>query len=431
MSLMATYPKWRSAAGAAALLVAVATAGFFTWEQPVRREAQATRRALALGKYDVARGATERWLRLRPRSADAHYYRAKVAIAQGRSRDIYEGLKQAEALGCPEERLAVLRALLDAQHGRLARARAVLATAFAASSGPDPMLDEALARVYLDAYDFPHAGAVLDRWAKDAPDDPRPPLWHANVHLRRDAEPEVLIADYREVLRRDPNSAEARLGLAEQLERAQQNSAAADAYTALLALRPDDPGGHLGAGRNALALGDEASALHHLDRALELDPESAAGHLERAKLDLRHGDAGAALAHLDRAIARSPSDPAAHYQRSLALKRLARDDEASREQDTFNRLQRDRRQLEDLQERLGETPGDVSLQARVARWMFEHAYDDEAVKWCGKILTDRPGHPETCVLLADYYSRHGQPEKAAAVRRLATPGPARAAAPQK
>ena len=400
-------------------VAALATFALEAWARPARRAASATRRALAGGRYAEARGAVERWLRLRPGSAEAQYYRAKIGIAQGRARDIHEGMKEAEARGYPREKLAVLRALLDAQHGRVGQARPVLAEAFAAARAPDPMLDEALARVYIETYDFAHAGAVLARWAAEAPHDPRPPLWHAKVHLRRNAEPDVVAADYREALRRDPNSAEARLGLAEQLERSQHHREAAEAYDALLALRPDDPAGHLGAGRNALALGDEAAACRHLDRALELDPGSAPAHVERAKLDLRHGDAASALAHLDSAIAGAPSDPAAHYQKSLALKRLGREDGAAREHQVFAQLQRDRRQLEELQDRLGDSPDDANLQAQVASWMFEHHYEQEALNWCQKILTDSPGHPATCLLLAVYHDHRGDTAQADHYRRLA------------
>jgi len=423
----ATPRRWPWVIAVFTLAALLAVAGYEAWERPARRAAQATRQALAAGRYADADRSLARWLELRPRSAEAQYFRAKAGIAQGRARDIYEGLKEAEALGYPEESLAVLRALIDAQHGRIAQALPVLAKAFAATpaSAPDLMLDEALARVCVETYDFSHAGAVLARWAADAPSDPRPPLWHAKVHIRRNAEPEIIVADYREALKRDPNSHDARLGLAEQLERAQQNQEAAVAYSAALAVQPDDPAVNLGAGRNALALGDETTALRHLDRALELDPDRGEAHLERAKLALRRGDPKAALSHLDRAVARIPSDPGVHYQRSLALKRLGRDEEAAREQESFTRLQRDRRQLDDLQEQLGETPNDAALQAQVARWMFDHSFEDEALRWCHKILIDKPAHAETCLLLADYYARRGETDQADAYRRLAAQGPPR------
>lgn len=409
--------RWRVVIGLAVGLLGAAS--YEVWDRPARRAAEDARTALAAGRYDQARIAVERWLALRPRSGEAQYLRAKVGIAQGRSQDIHEGMKAAQASGYPEKKLALLRALLDAQHGRLAQARPVLAEAFATANVPDLMLDEALARVYLETYDFGHAGAVLDRWAKDAPGDVRPPLWHASVHRRRNVDHALILDDYREALRRSPDNPDALLGRAEELEQLLRNDEAAEAYRALLSLRPNNPAGQLGAGRNALALGNESEALVHLDRAIELAPENAAAQLEHAKLDLRRGDAATALIHIDQAIARTPADATAHYQRSLVLKHLGREGEAVDEQQTVKRLKHERGQLDDLLEKLAKSPDNVTLQVRVAQWMFQHAYDDEAVQWCRKILTDTPGHPETCLLLANYFARRGQVDQANAYRARA------------
>ncbi len=357
--------------------------------------------------------------KLRPGSADAQYYRAKVALTQGRRDDVADGLTQARALGLDaEDRLAVLQALIDAQFGRLAQAQPVLARAFAEGE-PDPMVDEALARVYLERYDFPHARAVLTRWAKDVPTDPRPPFWKAEANRRADAEPDVILADYRETLKRDPKHAEARLGLADELARAHRDREAADAYAEYLADHPDSAPAHAGAGRCAIALGDEDAAVRHLDRSLALDPDNAPAHLGRAEIDLRRNDPAAALAHLDRAAAKTPFDPPVHYQRSLALKRLGRDDESARERAEFNRLTSDRRALEDLQARLAEAPTDAHLQSEIARWMFGHGFEKEGVQWARKVLIDHPGYPETCLLLAGYYEGLGDWQQAQAYKAQA------------
>ena len=302
------------------------------------------------------------------------------------------------------------------------RRRVPCLRAFNEPHDPDPMLDEALTRVYLEIYDFPHAGPVLDRWAADAPEDPRPPLWHAAVHRRCNAEPEVIIADYREALRRSPDNAEALIGLATQLQEDHREAEAADAFARYLALRPDDPSAHLGAGRNAAERGDADAAIRHIDRVLELDPDNAEAHLERGKLDLRRGEPASALADLERAAELTPFDPVAQYQRSLALGRLGRRAEAAAAHRTFNALQQAREELEELQQDLAASPKDPDLQCRVARWMFEHGYDDEALLWSRRILVDTPGHPETCRLLADYYERHGQFERAREYREQVDPG---------
>jgi thioredoxin-like negative regulator of GroEL len=400
--------------GIAIVLAMIAGCGFGAWEWLAWRESTAARHALAAGRYQEAHDAVERLIRLRLRAAEAQYLRAKTAIALGRRGEYVDGLKQAESLGYPRDRLAVLRALIDAQFGRIIEAQPVLEGAFAeAQEGtPDLMVDEALARVYLDRYDFAHASAVLIRWAVDAPDDPRPPWWRAELNRRRAAEPDIIIADYRETLKRAPGHIEALRGIAKQLDRANLETEAAEAYDALFAIHPDDPEGHLGAGRNATMRGDEAAAASHIDRALALAPDNAPAHVERAKINLRRNELPDALAHLDRAVSLAPFDRDAHYQRSLALKRLGQADESSREQAIFARLTHDQEEREALQERLDASPDDENLQSQLASWMLAHGYDQEGLKWAQKILLEHPGHRETCVVLADYYERIGDWELA-------------------
>jgi tetratricopeptide (TPR) repeat protein len=407
--------RWRSKAAAISIALAVfAGYGLGAWEWLAWRESLAARRALAGGRFQEARDAAARLIGLRLRRAEAYYFQAKAAIALGRRGEYVDSLKQAEALGYPQDRLAVLRALIDAQYGRLVEAQPILAWAFsrAEPGTPDLMIDEALARVYLGRYDFAHASAVLLRWAKDDPNDPRPPLWRARLNRRRDADPDVVIADFREVLKRAPGHVDALRGIADQLDLAHRNREAVEAYDALLAVHPNDAAGHAGAGRNAAMLGDETAAISHLERALALDPNNASAHLERAKIDLRRNEPGAALAHLDRVVVLTPFNPDVHYQRSLALKRLGKSDESSQEHAIFAGLSRDQREREELQERLAVSPDDPKLESQLARWMLAHGYDQEGVNWANKILIDHPGHPETCLVLADYYERLGRWEVA-------------------
>ena len=208
---------------------------------------------------------------------------------------------------------------------------------------------------------------MLIRWAEDAPNDPRPPWWRATLNRRREADPDVVIADYREVLKRAPRHLEALRGIADELDRGHRDSAAAEAYAALLAIHPDDSPGHAGAGRNAAMLGDETAAISHLDRALALDPLNAAAHLERAKINLRHDEVGDALVHLDQVVASTPFDRDGHYQRSLALRRLGKSDESKQELATFERLSRDQQERKALQDRIAASPNNPELESQLAR----------------------------------------------------------------
>jgi predicted Zn-dependent protease len=217
-------------------------------------------------------------------------------------------------------------------------------------------------------------------------------------------------------LRRDPKLPEALIGLAEELARAHKDEEAAPYYDAYLLLNPNAAAGQLGAGRNALGLGDFATAAVRIDRALELEPTNAEAHQARAKLDLSQGNPAAALKHLDESIKLQPYDPAVHYTRKMTLIQLGLSARAVEEQHTIDELKADLDGMEKLQAQLVKTPKDVVLQHLLARWMFAHGYGAEGVKWAQKILIDHPGHRDTCALLADYFDRQGDVASASRYR---------------
>lgn len=367
----------------------------------------AARQAVAAGRYSEARGRLERWLKTAPDSAEAHDLMARVALGTDRPGDVAAHMKRAEALGHPRPELDLLLAIVDAKQGRHGEAAPVLSRAFAAARGPDPLLDEALARVYIETFQLTKAVPVIERWAREAPHNPKPYLWRVEIDRRQMDDPGAVVRDYREALRRDPNLAEARLGLADELRAAHHCAEARPEYDAYLTLKPDDPAGHLGAGRNALELGDEGAAVRHLNRVLELDPRHAQGHRERAEIALRRGENALALSHLDRAAESDPEDVKIRYSRALALSRVGRSQEAEAERALVGRLREDGTQIDRLRRRLVQNPQDTALQCEAARWMFEHGHADEGVRWAEKVLRDRPGDPEACRLLADHYQRSG------------------------
>ena len=107
------------------------------------------------------------------------------------------------------------------------------------------------------------------------------------------------------------------------------------------------------------------------------------------------------------------------------LSRLGRSDEARKEQGTLDRLKADLDQMNDIRVRLSKSPDDASLQSRLALWMFSHGFEQEGLKWAGKILNDHPGHRETCFLLAEYHEKQGNHELALYYRTQMSTTPTR------
>ncbi len=161
-----------------------------------------------------------------------------------------------------------------------------------------------------------------------------------------------------------------------------------------------------------MELGDEAAAARHLHRAIELDDKNAGAYKELADAAARHGEWASALALLDRAIALDTCDVALRNRRGIALLRLGRADQARAEQAATSRLRVDLDRLSEARRRLVASPHDRKSQLEIARWMFDHAQDQEGARWAQKILAEWPDDPAASRLLASYHERRGEPSLA-------------------
>jgi tetratricopeptide (TPR) repeat protein len=400
-------PGLRIAGAIVTVSMAVAGGARLTrYAEPI--EARQARQAISAGRYDDADQALDRWLMAVPDAIEAHLLKGRAAVATNRLTEAAEELRRAQSLDRTSEDLALLRALLLSKMGRHGEAEPILSRAFAGDRAPDRQVDEALAKVYLETFNLARASVVLDRWARDFPDDPKPPLWLAEVHSRSGAGAKSVMEDYREALRRDPSLDRARLGLAEELRKAYRNAEAAIEYEAYLGSRPDDAAAHLGLGQNLMEQGDEAAAIRHLKTSITLDPRNPEPHKVIAEASVRRGDWSTALGLLDLALALDPADLTTRFRRGLALKRLGRDDEAEAEQAVARHLRDDLDRLGRAMARLIKSPHDRESQLIIARWMFNHAREQEGARWAGQILKERPNDPEASGLLADFHQRRGE-----------------------
>ena len=393
-----------------ALTVLTVAGGAIAWfaigsEPRVAREA---RRAVAAGRYQEAGFALSEWLTAVPASSEAHLLKGRVAVALNKLDEAAAELRRAQELDHPRDELGLLQALIASKLGRNAEAEPALRQAFQEQRQPDRQVDEALAKVYIETYDLTRSAAVLNVWTRDFPDDAKPYLWWTEVHSRAADEQGKVENDYREALRRDPSLARARLGLAEELRKAHRNDEAAIEYDACLALEPKSAAAHLGAGRNLMEKGNNEPAARHLTRAIELDPKNAEPHKELAEAAARRGDAASALALLDRAIVLDPYDVAVRHSRARTLAQLGRVEEARAEQAAAARLRTDLDRLNATRARLIDSPHDLNSQLEVARWLFDHAQDEEGARWALKVLAERRDHPEASRLLAGYHERRGE-----------------------
>lgn len=408
-------------------LVAVGAVGVlaYSWRSS-RKSAEAARRAVEAREFDRARPLVEAWLARDPNSGEAHYLLARIELAADHGQAAMNELGKALDDGYPAEELAPYRAVIQAQTAASAEAEPILRRALAESSAPMPEVAAALARIYLSTFRLPLAVEPIARWMRDAPDDPRPYLWQNEIEMRRDADHAVVIQNYREALRRDPDNAKARLGLANRLLQAHRLDEASEEFAAFLRIKPEDPEGLLGSGRVALEQGRLPEAVRFFEATLKRNPRDPIALKELGTIALRRSESKKARDLLLKATEVDPYDPELHFNLARALQRLGDEEGTKREDALSQKLRAEHKRLADVRSFLVKRPTDLALRVEVMRWMLDHGRPEEGLNWADQILHDHPGHEETIRALIDYFTRVKDAGKANYYRMLLKTGPGQA-----
>jgi tetratricopeptide (TPR) repeat protein len=380
-------------------------------ELAIRATAQSARALIAAGQFQEAGAPVDRWLKARPKSAEAHFLAARAAIGLERFEQGFAELEAARTLGYPAESVDRQQGIVLSRLGMVNDAEPLLRRVFQAHAGgtsPDPELDEALTRCYLETFQLHAAREVINRWILDAPADARAFYWKADVQRREpEADHDALIALYEHVLELDHDHDKARLALAELYLKAHRNDDSARQYSAYLARHPDDLDALLGLGQISALQGREDESIRLLDRAAKLAPKDFRPLVERGKMEIHLGRLARALEFFDQAVKLDFTEPEVHYQRSLLLTQLGKHDQAMQERTASAQLRKEKEELERLLKDLLNAPGDRQLQLRASRWLFDHGHPEEGQRWAEKILRDEPQNVEANRLLAAHYQKLG------------------------
>jgi tetratricopeptide (TPR) repeat protein len=404
-------------------LAVVAAGGYFGYEQyRIARLADSVRQLFAARRYDEARGPLKRWLDERPRSAEAHFYRAWLALTDERPPEVAEAARRAQDLGFDRARLEVLEGICYARGGQMSAAEPALRRAFDEGWEPRAEVARELARIYLASYRMTRAAEAVERYRELMPSDPQPYLWSNEIASRSDATPAMLIRNYRVALERNPELDKARLGLAEQLSKDRRFDEAEQEYRTYLRRNPKDAAALVGLGRNAFQIGDIEGATREFEAALAADPRQVDALKELAQLDMRFGRFAQARRRLERLTQIEPFDHEIRYMYSQALKFVGESEKARQESERATQLRKEQDEMLQLRARILSDPNDQASRLQVALWMLGHGHVDEGLKWTKEILRADPHHAATHRALADYYASHGDPGLANYHRMMASGG---------
>jgi predicted Zn-dependent protease len=179
--------------------------------------------------------------------------------------------------------------------------------------------------------------------------------------------------------------------------------------------RPDDPWLVYLQARVCHARGENEQAGALLDALLSDQPQFTRGLLLRAVLYAEAAEPDKAIPLLREVIARDRShQQEARYHLSLALARTGHTEEARQ---VMAEVQRDN--LEQLAARTG-LADSPAVQLRRAELLLHVGQANEALSLLRAILEEDPGHAGAHFLLASYYEKQGELQKAAEHRRRAS-----------
>ncbi len=395
------------------VLVALAAAASFAYRQASRRAlALPVRQLFDAGRSNEARKPLERWSRLEPDSGEAAYYRALLALADDRPRDVIEAVSRARGLGFDASRLDCLAAIFQARAERFAIAEPALTAAYQAQTPPQALVAKELARIYLSTSRFGEAAAMIERWRVLAPNDPQPYLWRNIVSARTQPESALMIQNDRAALRLDPNLDEARIGLASELSKERRFDEAKAEYLTYLKRHPGNAEALSGLARNAFQQGDLDAGVSYYEQALLTAPREQEALIELANTDLRMGRFASALDRFKILIELEPYAPEHRSSYARALKRLGDEAGFRRENAAAERLLKENEAIAQLQYNLLQAPDDLERRFAMARWMLDHGRTAVGLQGANEILRLNPNHAGTHRILADHYAQSGDAGRA-------------------
>ncbi|WP_407123025.1 tetratricopeptide repeat protein [Bradyrhizobium sp. STM 3561] len=126
------------------------------------------------------------------------------------------------------------------------------------------------------------------------------------MFYRQRGEIDLALADYNEIIERDPGNLNSRIARASALIQKREPEAALLDYAKVIELDPKNTYAYIGRAHVYSARRDFVRAIADYDQALLIHPDNVIAHVERGLSYVRNGDPDRAMADCDRAVEISP-----------------------------------------------------------------------------------------------------------------------------
>ncbi len=274
----------------------------------------------------------------------------------------------------------------------------------------------AYAKAAMKAGKLIEAREILERWSKLDDSNSESLTDRIDIWLALHQLPEA-IADSAAVLRLRPDNDEMRTRCAEWLLAAGELDEADSECRVCLQHHPDDLKLMELQAKICQAMGDNDRAREFVDKVLAKEPNRPAALVLRGALLIDSGQADKAIPVLKRALGTRPEvQESVWYYLSLAYSQTGQHPEARRALAELQECQ-----AKSLFQEAGRVRNNIGVQVRVAESLLNTEHAADGVRLLEQIVQRSPDCVSAHKLLADYYQKHGDTEKAAFHRQRAQP----------
>lgn len=316
-------------------------------------------------------------------------------------------LQQAAELGFDRKRIRTEQTLYLAQVGELDKVGSQLPILFQNGGDDLPVICEAFANGFLANHRVADAVQILNAWAADFPEDPRPHTGIGLVH-KNAGQFTLAVAAFREALKRDPDRVRARLQLSEVLIDLHRFDEAVSETWKVCRVEPENAVALTIHGQAQHYSGMNEDALRSLMKAVKLAPTNLKAMLALAQL---HNDSGrftAAIELLRKCMQKESFNVDVRSAIGTALRGIGKTDEATLHFKYCAEASEAHSRIQTNLDKLSRDGQLVGARFDTGELMMRYGSPEEATAWLKSVLRLEPSHVPAHQALADHYRESGQ-----------------------
>jgi Tfp pilus assembly protein PilF len=360
-----------------------------------------------------ASAAINSYLERRPNDVESHLLASRIERLRGNLQATEKHLEEYKRLAGTTERSQLEWLLARAMGGELASVEIGLKVSLEKKDPDSILILEALVFSYMKDFRFGISLYYLEKWLKQEPDNVRALWWRGwcveNYHTPSDAK-----EDYQRVLDLSPNHTKARLQLVNILLLEKNVQEATEHLNYLQRDHGDDPEVLYSLVLCRILQGETEEAEALLDRVLVLQPNNTRALYQRGNIAL---DDAEKEKWYRKALQVDPTIQEAQYALVLCLqKQPKRAKEAAAEKKKYEETVKNWENLKKALNDLEKSPGNPDLLVQVGKVLLPRS-SMIGLEFLYKALNSAPDHQGAHQVLAEYFEKTNQPEKAARHRK--------------